>query len=129
MAVRLDKQLTLKGEISMQQPFWCKDQITTAGKKEMLENMDKEVGGKWREVENEEDIQKLGLAGLVNKAQAISNKEWVEEEMGTIIERPKTRRLKHLARDNCTRDENKMGQIAKKRPMQEAGKLSLKPKK
>ncbi|KAK9229591.1 hypothetical protein WN944_022554 [Citrus x changshan-huyou] len=89
--------------------------------------MDKEVGGKWREVENEEDIQKLGLAGLVNKAQAISKKEWVEEEMGTIIERPKTRRLKHLARDNCTKDENKMGQIAKKRPMQEAGKPVASP--
>ena len=34
-----------------------------------------------------------------------------------------------MARDNCTKDENKMGQIAKKRPMQKAGKLSPKAKK
>lgn len=44
VAAELDKQLTLKGEKSMQQPLGCKDQITTAGKKEMLRNVDKKVG-------------------------------------------------------------------------------------
>ncbi|KAK9187078.1 hypothetical protein WN944_018468 [Citrus x changshan-huyou] len=109
VAVELDKQLTLKGKKSMQQPLGCKDQITTAGKKEMLGNVDKEAGGNWREGGNAEDIQKLGSTGLVNKAQATSMKELVKEETGKIMERPKTRRWKHLTIDNCTKDENKMG--------------------
>ena len=92
MAAELDKQLTLKGEKSMQQPLRCKDQITTAGKKEMLGNVDKKAGENWREGENAEDIQKLGSTGLVNKAQSNSMREGVEEETRTIMERLKLRR-------------------------------------
>ena len=87
------------------------------------------MGENWREGENAEDIQKLGSTGLVNKAQSNSMREGVEEETRTIMERLKLRRSKHLASDNCTKDENKMGQIAKKKPMQEVGKLSSKAKK
>ena len=83
----------------------------------MLGNVDKKRGENWREGENAEDIQKLGSTSLVNKAQSTSMREGVEEETGTIMERPKIRRWKHLTRDNCIKDENKIGQIAKKMPM------------
>ncbi|KAH9743696.1 CCHC-type domain-containing protein [Citrus sinensis] len=84
---------------------------------QMLGNVKKEAGGKWREMENTKESQSLGLMGLKNKAQTISTEGEV-----TAKKKPKSKKLKHLARDTCSKDENKMGSLVKKWPRGEAEK-------
>ena len=73
--------------------------------------------------------QSLGLAGLKNKSQTISNEEEVEDGSVTAKKRPQSKKWKHLARDICAKDESKLGLLAKKRPIREAGKQCPEAKK
>lgn len=75
--------------------------------------MEKEAGGKWRETENAKELQSLGLIGLKNEAQIISNEEEVKDWSVTAKKRPKSNKLKHLARDICAKDESKMAYLLK----------------
>lgn len=108
--------LMLEGEKSMEQQDGCDNLTTIAGKSQILGNVEKEAGGKWQETENAKELQSLGLIGLKNKAQTTSNEEEVKDGSVTAKKRPKSNKLKHLAKDICAKDESKVGILAKKRP-------------
>lgn len=52
--------LMSEGAKSMKQQVGCNNQTSIAGKSRMLGNMEKVAGEKWREMENEKEIQSLG---------------------------------------------------------------------